>query len=492
MSGLTLTQACAALEAKEASSVELTSASLAAIAAHDGALGAFLAVDEAGARAAAEAADARRAGGDSRGPLDGVPVAVKDNMLTEGVVTTAGSRILEGYVPPYSATVVEKLRAAGAVIVGKLNCDEFAMGSSNENSAYGLCRNPWNPDLAPGGSSGGSAAAVAARLVPGTLGTDTGGSIRQPASMCGVVGLKPTYGRVSRFGVVAFASSLDQVGPLANDVEGVARLFSTVAGHDPRDSTSAPRAAPSTDELLAGELKGKKVGVVRAQLEDAGVDPEVRANLALAEKAARDAGAEIVEVELPNARYAVATYYLLCTAEAASNLSRYDGVRYGPRRGEDGGLEAMYTETRGALFGDEVKRRILLGNFVLSAGYYDAYYRKAQRARRLIAEDYARAFERCDLILGPTSPTPAFHLGEKTKDPLQMYLSDIFTIGVNLAALPAVSLPAGFTRNGLPVGAQLTGRAFAEPELLGAARALERALDAPTRPPDLSKLENVE
>ncbi|BDG09900.1 glutamyl-tRNA(Gln) amidotransferase subunit A [Anaeromyxobacter paludicola] len=466
-------EAAAALDDRTVSSLELTQAALARVAETDGRLGAFLAVTPERALDAARASDARRARGDARGPLDGVPVALKDIFLTQGVPTTAGSRILEGYVPPYDATVVERLQAAGAVSLGKLNMDEFAMGSSNENSAYKPCHNPWDLARTPGGSSGGSAAAVAARQVFGTLGTDTGGSIREPAAFCGVVGVKPTYGRVSRFGVIAFASSLDQPGPFGKTVADAALLLGAVAGHDPRDATSSTRPVDDYLAGLEGGAAGLRVGVPREWFQEGlepGVERAVRGALAAYERL----GAKLVEVSLPHAKYAVAAYYLIAPAEASSNLARYDGVRYG-LRAKASALKEMYAETREQGFGPEPKRRIMLGTYALSAGYYDAYYLRAQKVRTLIRRDFDEAFARCDVVAGPVTPTAAFRLGEKVDDPLQMYLADIYTIPCNLAALPGLSLPCGLHEGqGLPVGLQLVGRPFDEATLLRAARALER------------------
>ena len=475
-----------AVAAGRTSAAEICEAALARIAAHDGRIGAFRTVDAERARARAAEIDQRRA--DLAGlPLLGVPVAVKDNLCTRGLRTTAGSRILESYEPPYDAAVVERLEAAGAVIVGKTNLDEFAMGSSTENSAFGLTRNPWDISRIPGGSSGGSAAAVAARMVPVALGSDTGGSIRQPAAMCGVVGVKPTYGRVSRYGLLAFASSLDQVGPIATSVEDAALALSVIAGHDPRDATCSTAAVPDVmAEAQTESLKGLRVGVPRSLLTEggtAGVDPDVLRAFEAATGALAERGAAIVDVELPHSRYAIPVYYLIATAEASSNLARYDGVRYG-RRAEGDALAAMYERTRGTGFGPEVKRRIMLGTYALSAGYYDAYYLKAQQVRTLIARDYEQAFERADVVAMPTSPTAAFRLGERTSDPVQMYLADVFTVGANLAGLPAATVPCGFTQERLPVGLQLTGRRFEEGTVLRAAAAYERTTSwAAERPP---------
>ena len=471
----TLTDLAAALSRREVSSEEATRAALSRIEATDGRLGAFLRVSPEPALEAARASDARRARGEATSPLDGVPLALKDIFLTRGVETTAGSRILAGFIPPFDATVVERLRGAGAVLVGKLNMDEFAMGSSTENSAFGPCRNPWDLTRTPGGSSGGSAAAVAARQVFGAFGTDTGGSIRQPASLCGVVGVKPTYGRVSRYGVVAFASSLDQVGPLGRTVADAATLLGAVAGHDPRDQTSSTRPVPDYLAGLEGGARGLRIGVPREWFQggtEAGVERRVREALAAFEAM----GARLVDVELPHSRYGVAAYYLVAPAEASSNLARYDGVRFG-LRSQARALADMYGETRDAGFGAEAKRRIMLGTYALSAGYHDAYYLKAQKVRTLVRRDFDRAFERCDVVAGPVSPTVAFALGEKIDDPLQMYLADVYTISCNLAALPGLSVPAGLhPGNGLPVGLQLVGRPFDESTMLRAARALEREL----------------
>jgi aspartyl-tRNA(Asn)/glutamyl-tRNA(Gln) amidotransferase subunit A len=445
---------------------------LARIAARNGGLGAMLAVDEARVLRQAAALDALR---DRRlaGPLAGVPIAVKDNICTAGLATTAGSRVLERYVPPYSATAVERLERAGAVVVGKTNCDEFAMGSSSEHSAFGPVRNPWDPARTPGGSSGGAAAAVAAALVPAALGSDTGGSVRQPASMCGCVGIRPTYGRVSRHGLIAFASSLDQIGPLAVTVRDTAAVLQAIAGHDDRDATASDAAVPDWVAALVGGVRGCRVGFPRHLL-DAGVDPEVAASVESAVAVLAAMGAEVREHALAHADLAVPVYYLLATAEASSNLARYDGVRYGYRSKREGGLRAMYERSRAEAFGAEVKRRIILGTFVLSAGYYDAYYVKAQRARAWIAAGYRRALGDVDVIALPTSPTPAFPLGERLTDPVSMYLSDVFTVGASLAGLPAISVPCGLSRGGLPIGVQLIGRPFDESTLFRVAHAYEQ------------------
>ena len=434
-------------------------------------LAAFLRVTVDEARAAAQASDARRAAGRSLGPLDGVPVGLKDLFCQEGVETTAGSKILAGYVPPYDATVVARLKAAGAVLVGKLNLDEFAMGSSTENSAFGPTKNPWDLSRSPGGSSGGSAAAVAARLVPGALGTDTGGSIRQPASLCGNVGLKPTYGRVSRYGVIAFASSLDQVGTFAQDVKGAALLLAAIAGQDARDQTSSARPVPDYTAGLDQPIAGLTLGVPEEYFGE-GLDPEVGGSVRAALAHLESLGAKLKAISLPHSPHAIAAYYLVATAEASSNLARYDGVRFGHRAKADTLLE-LYEKTRAEGFGAEVKRRIMLGTYALSAGYYDAYYVRAQKVRTLIRDDFFRAFEGVDAVVSPTSPTAAFKLGEAA-DPLTMYLHDIYTVPVNLSGLPALSVPCGFTAGRLPIGLQLIGKPFDEPTLLRLARAYER------------------
>jgi aspartyl-tRNA(Asn)/glutamyl-tRNA(Gln) amidotransferase subunit A len=451
------------------SAVDVCRAVLARIDRHEARLHAFnfVAREEALARAAQIDAEGRA------GPLRGVPIALKDNLCTRGVATTASSRILQGYVPPYDATVVRRLLDAGAVIIGKTNCDEFAMGSSTENSGFGPSRNPWDPERVPGGSSGGSAVAVAAGFVPAALGSDTGGSIRQPAAMCGLVGLKPSYGRVSRYGLLAFGSSLDQIGPITWTVRDAAGILNVIAGADPADSTTAAEPVPDFTANLDGSLEGARVGVPRQLLE--GVDREVLAAFETAIEQMRAAGATVHDVELPHARYAVPVYYLVATAEASSNLARYDGVRYGFRTRRADDLRTMYNRTRDEGFGPEVKRRIMLGTYVLSAGYYDAYYLKAQQVRTLIRSDYDRAFEEIDVVVMPTSPTPAFKLGERVDDPLQMYLADIFTVSANLSGLPALTVPCGFTETGLPIGVQFTGRMFDERTILRLGDAYERA-----------------
>jgi len=465
----------AAIAARQVSAVEMCREAIGRIRRDDVRLNAFLHVDEEGALKRAEQLDRDRP---SDAPLLGVPIALKDNICTAGVRTTAGSRVLEHYVPPYSATVVERLERAGAVIVGKTNCDEFAMGSSTEHSAFGPTRNPWDHDRIPGGSSGGSAVAVASQMVPLALGSETGGSIRQPAALCGVLGLKPTYGRVSRFGLIAFGSSLDQIGPFARSAADMAALFAAMAGRDPRDSTSATTDVPDYGARLDGDLSGVRVGVPRDLLAD-GVDAAVRERFEDGLRELQNSGASIADVRLPHAPLAIPVYYLVANAEASSNLARFDGVRYGTRA-DDSSLSAMYYRTRGR-FGAEVKRRIMIGTFVLSAGYYDAYYLKAQKVRALIRHDYDAAFGQVDVVALPTTPTPAFKLGERTDDPLQMYLSDVFTAAANLAGLPAISVPCGLAGR-LPVGLQLTGRPFEEETLLRAAHAIERRIVMPTPP----------
>ena len=471
----------AALRDRKVSAVELATDSLARIDAHNPRLNAFVTVDRDGALAAARAADARLAAGEG-GPLTGIPLAHKDVFCTEGVLTTCGSKMLVDFVSPYDAHVVSLLKAAGTVMVGKANMDEFAMGSSNENSHFGPTRNPWNTGTVPGGSSGGSAAAVAARLVPIATGTDTGGSIRQPAALCGITGIKPTYGRVSRYGMIAYASSLDQGGAFARSAEDCAVLLSAMAGHDPRDSTSLEQGAEDFARDLARPLAGLRIGLPKEFFAD-GMSDDVRAAVEGAIAEYRRLGATTVEVSLPNARLAIPAYYVIAPAEASSNLSRFDGVRYGHRAAEYGDLNDMYCKSRAQGFGAEVQRRILVGTYVLSHGYYDAYYIKAQKLRRLIARDFAAAFEQCDLIAGPVSPTVAFGIGEKSDDPVQMYLSDIYTIAVNLAGLPALSHPAGFGAGGLPVGLQLIGNYFGEARLLGSAHQFQQATDWHLRAP---------
>jgi len=451
------------------------------IAAHDGAVRAFLHVDPAVVRAQADALDARIARGDTAGALLGVPVAIKDNLCTTGQPTTCASKILADYRPPYDAHVVERIRAEGGVILGKTNLDEFAMGASTENSGVAASRNPHDLKRVPGGSSGGSAAAVAAGLAPLALGSDTGGSVRQPAALCGIVGHRPTYGALSRHGLIAFASSLDQVGPMALNLEDCTLLMAVIAGHDSRDSTSRPGGFDAAAARRDDALSGLRIGVPAEYHSDA-LDPEVRAAVRQLEDLAVGAGARLVPLSMPLTPYAIPTYYLVVTSEASSNLARFDGIRYGPRD-EQQELAASYATTR-RRFGDEVKRRIMLGTYALSAGYYDAYYKKALQVRARIGEEFARAFARCDVLLGPTTPTPAFPLGEKSDDPVQMYLCDVFTAPAPLAGLPALSMPCGKSKAGLPIGAQLQGPTGADARLFAVARALERRLAL-----DLSPLE---
>jgi aspartyl-tRNA(Asn)/glutamyl-tRNA(Gln) amidotransferase subunit A len=482
----------AALARGDLTSEAVTAAYLQAIRQREPAVSAFLHVDEAGALEQARAIDARRKKGGAVGALAGLPVAVKDVLCVKGQPTTCGSKMLADFRPPYDATVIAKLRAADAVLLGKTNMDEFAMGSSTENSAFRATRNPWDPERIPGGSSGGSAAAVAAGEAPLALGSDTGGSIRQPAALCGVAGLKPSYGRVSRYGLIAFASSLDQVGPLARDVTGLARLLEVIAGHDPLDSTSVDTEVPPYARTVEQPLKPLTVGVPREYF-GSGLDAEVERAVRAALKEFERLGATLKEVSLPASPHAVATYYLVATAEASSNLARYDGVQYGhrakdssgPVADEHGRLVAMYCRTRGEGFGKEVKRRVMLGTYALSSGYKDAYYLKALKVRRLIKNDFDRAFAECDVIAGPTTPTAAFRIGEKVDDPLSMYLGDIYTIGANLAGICGVSVPCGFTKGGLPIGLQLQAAPFEEEKLLRAARMYERATDWHTRRPPL-------
>lgn len=442
-------------------------------------LNAFLQIDRAGALSRAEELDDAEA--DSKRTLTGIPIAIKDNICVRGLQTSCGSRILGPYHAPYNATAIERLRSAGSVIIGKTNCDEFAMGSSNENSAFGPVRNPWDVNRVPGGSSGGSAAAVASGIVPVALGSETGGSVRQPASLCGIVGLKPTYGRISRYGLVAFGSSLDQIGVLGRSARDVASVLGVIAGRDDHDATTADVAVPDYATQLSDNIQGARVGVPRELLGE-GLDAEVRASVEAAIEAYRDLGAEIVEIELPHSKYCIAVYYIIATAEASSNLARYDGVRYGFRAEEANELRAMYRRTRDEGFGAEVKRRIMLGTYVLSSGYYEAYYRKAQQVRTLIKQDFRQAFEICDAILTPTTPTVAFMLGEKTDDPLAMYLNDIFTCTANLAGVPGISIPCGLSSDGLPIGVQLMGPYWSESNLLRLAHAYEQAHPFKARP----------
>ncbi|HEB65738.1 MAG TPA: Asp-tRNA(Asn)/Glu-tRNA(Gln) amidotransferase subunit GatA [Chloroflexi bacterium] len=476
-----------ALRQGELSSAELVETCLRRIASRDATLRAFLWVDAAGARRAAREADARleeaRRTGETASlpPLLGIPLAVKDVLAVKGMPATAGSRILEGFVPPYTATAVERLQTAGAIVLGKTNTDEFAMGSSTENSAWGVTRNPWNPERVPGGSSGGSAAAVAGGLVPAALGTDTGGSVRQPASYCGLTGLKPTYGRVSRYGLIAYGSSLDTVGVLSRSAEDAALLLSLMAGRDRQDATSASLPVPAP--RLEGDVRGLRIGLPREYF-IAGIQPEVRAAVSAALEVFASLGADVVPVSLPHTEYALPVYYLIAPAEASANLARFDGVRYGVREPADTMWE-VFTRTRGVRFGAEVKRRIMLGTYALSAGYYEAYYGQAQKVRTLIRGDFEAAFTQVDLLAAPVAPTTAFRIGEHTADPLAMYLEDIFTITANLAGIPALAFPVGFDGQNLPIGMQLMGPHFGEAALLRAAHAYQRATDWHLRLPPL-------
>ncbi len=472
------------LRKREVSATDLVCSVLDQIKRLDGQVRAYVTLTEEAALAQAGAVDRTLEAGGVLPPLAGIPLAIKDVLCTKGVRTTCSSKILESYVPPYDATVVRHLRAQDAVLLGKTNMDEFAMGSSTENSAFFQTRNPWALDCVPGGSSGGSAAAVAAGLCAAALGSDTGGSIRQPASFCGIAGLKPTYGRVSRYGLVAFASSLDQIGPLAKDVRDCAVMLQAIAGHDACDSTSANLPVPDYSSALTGDIRGMRIGIPDEYFIE-GMDPEVEAAIWTGIRTLEELGGKQEKVSLAHTPYAVATYYLVATAEASSNLARYDGVKYGHRISKAADILEMYQKSRREGFGAEVRRRIVLGTYALSAGYYDAYYLKAQKVRTLIRRDFERAFEQCDVIATPTSPTPPFKFGEKTEDPLQMYLSDIFTISVNLAGLPGISIPCGFTEAGLPIGLQLIGRPFDEATILKVAHAYEQTTDWHRRQPPL-------
>jgi aspartyl-tRNA(Asn)/glutamyl-tRNA(Gln) amidotransferase subunit A len=477
----TVSELSAALAAKKISSVELTKLFIARAKSLNPRLNAFITLDEDASLAGARVADGRRSKGGA-GPLTGIPVAHKDIFCTRGMLTTCGSKMLANFVSPYDAHVIERFAEAGAVLLGKTNMDEFAMGSSNETSWYGPVKNPWDATRVPGGSSGGSAAAVAARMAPAATGTDTGGSIRQPAALTGICGLKPTYGVVSRYGMIAFASSLDQGGALARSAEDIALMMNVMAGFDPRDSTSLERGREDYARHLNLELKNLRIGLPREFFAE-GLDADVRARVLDAVRWFESQGARTVEITLPNAGLGVPVYYVIAPAEASSNLSRFDGTRYGHRAKEYTDLVDMYRRTRAEGFGAEVKRRILVGTYVLSHGYYDAYYLQAQKVRRLIAKDFAAAFQRCDLVLGPTSPSTAFALGAKTEDPVQMYLNDIFTIPAPLAGLPGLSIPCGFDAQGLPVGLQIMGDYFSEAKLLGAAHRYQEATDWHTRVP---------
>jgi aspartyl-tRNA(Asn)/glutamyl-tRNA(Gln) amidotransferase subunit A len=481
--GLTIHELQDKLRAGETTAAEITASVFKRIDAVEKDVRAYITLMRESALAEAARADAQIKKG-AGGALTGIPIALKDIYCTKGIRTTCGSRILDNFIPPYDATVVEKLRAAGAVFTGKTNMDEFAMGSSTETSFFGTTRNPWDLARIPGGSSGGSAAAVAADECIAALGSDTGGSIRQPAALCGVVGMKPTYGRVSRYGLIAFASSLDQIGPFTKDVEDCAIVMNVIAGYDPRESTSVPEEVPDYRGFLGRDIGGWTVGIPKEYFV-AGIDPEVESAVRRTITVLERAGARCIEVSLPHTRYCLAVYYIVAPAEASSNLARYDGVRYGFRSEGNRDLLDMYKNTRSAGFGAEVKRRIMLGTYALSSGYYDAYYKKASQVRALIKRDFDRAFADCDILLTPTTPTPAFRIGEKTDDPMQMYLSDIFTISTNLAGIPGISVPCGFTAGGLPIGVQFLAGHFQEGRLIQIASAYEKCANIEKRRPSL-------
>ena len=481
---LTIQEASTRLSSGDVSSQELTRAVLDRIQAVEPKVDAFISVDEEGALKQAAECDQRIAAGHAT-PMTGIPIGIKDLMCTQGLPTTCGSKILDKFIPPYDATVIAKLKEAGAVIVGKLNMDEFAMGSSTEHSGIKVTRNPWDLDRIPGGSSGGSAAAVSAEMCLGALGSDTGGSIRQPASHCSVVGLKPTYGRVSRFGLVAFASSLDQIGPLTKSVGDNALMMNAIAGYDAADSTSVETPVPDYTSFLTEGLEGMTIGIPREYAALEGLDPDVAAAVENAKTVLQDSGATCMDVSLPNTDNVVAVYYVIAPCEASSNLARYDGVRYGFRDTESADLMEMYKHSRTRGFGAEVQRRIIIGTYCLSAGYYDAYYGKASQVRTLIRNDFEKAFEACDVILAPVAPTPAFRIGENVEDPLKMYLSDIFTLSANLAGIPGMSVPCGFSREGLPIGLQLLGKHFNEGSLLKVAFNFEQSTDFHKQKPKL-------
>jgi aspartyl-tRNA(Asn)/glutamyl-tRNA(Gln) amidotransferase subunit A len=471
------------IKAGDATVSDIVTSVYARIEAVEGTVHAYITLTREQAFEQADVADRLIKRGDLR-ELTGIPIALKDILCTRGIGTTCGSRMLANYIPPYDATVVEKLRDAGAIFTGKTNMDEFAMGSSTETSNFGITMNPWDRERIPGGSSGGSAAAVAADECAASIGSDTGGSIRQPAALCGVVGMKPTYGRVSRFGLIAFASSLDQIGPFTKDVEDCAIMMNIIAGYDPRESSSVPADVPDYRQSLSQDIEGWTVGIPKEYF-ITGIDPEVEAAVQKVIETVEDLGARCVPVSLPHTEYCLAVYYIVAPAEASSNLARYDGVKYGLRVKSGRDLLEMYKKTRSEGFGQEVKRRIMLGTYVLSSGYYDAYYKKASQVRGLIKKDFDEAFKKCDIILTPTSPTPAFRIGEKTDDPMQMYLSDIFTISANLAGIPGLSVPCGFTKSGLPIGVQFLAGHFAEGNLLRIASAYERRANLEKRRPAL-------
>jgi len=481
---LTIHAAQDLLKNKKISAQELTRAALDRIETVEPSVDAYITVTKKIALAQAEMSDKAISNNDIK-PMTGIPLAIKDLICTKGVPTTCASKILENFIPPYDATVMDKLNAAGAVMLGKVNMDEFAMGSSTENSGFKITKNPWNLSHIPGGSSGGSAVAVAADMCLGALGSDTGGSIRQPASHCGVVGIKPTYGRVSRFGLVAFASSLDQIGPLAKDVIDAAILLQVIAGYDPKDSTSIDKPVPDYRAALSRDVKGLKIGIPKEYHTSDGVSQGILSAIENAMNLFKDAGAELVDISLPHSKYAVAAYYLIAPAEASSNLARYDGVKYGIRDKNAASLIDMYRQTRSTGFGPEVQRRILLGTYALSAGYYDAYYKKASQIRTLIKNDFIKAFDACDIILSPVTPSPAFKIGENIDDPLTIYLSDIFTLSANLAGIPGLSVPCGFSQTGLPIGLQLMGNYFDETTILNAAYCFEQASEFHKQRPEL-------
>jgi aspartyl-tRNA(Asn)/glutamyl-tRNA(Gln) amidotransferase subunit A len=490
LTGLTLAEMRDGLKAKKFSAVELTKAHLDAIDKTNAHYNAFITVTPDKAVEMAKASDDKIAKGVA-GQIEGIPVGVKDLFCTKDVLTTAASHILDGFHPPYESTITSKIWDQGGVMLGKLNLDEFAMGSANITSYYGPVKSPWkrngsDADMVPGGSSGGSAAAVAAHLCPIALGTDTGGSIRQPAAFCGIVGMKPTYGRCSRWGIVAFASSLDQAGPITRTVRDAAIMLNVMCGHDPKDSTSAPLDVPDFEKMLTGDVKGKRIGIPKEYRPD-GIDPEILAMWDNGIKLLKEAGAEIVDISLPHTKYALATYYIIAPAECSSNLARYDGVRFGLRvMPEKGGLDDMYQLTRAAGFGQEVKKRIMIGTYVLSAGYYDAYYKKAQQVRWLIAEDFRKAFEKVDAILTPTAPSAAFAIGEKQDDPIKMYLNDVFTVPTSMAGLPGISIPGAINKEGLPLGLQLIGKSFDEETVLSIAYAMEQMIGFNAKPQGLA------
>lgn len=481
---LTATELGKLLHSREVTAVEAVKNLLEYVYKVEPKIEAYITICEAEALKMAEAADVRLQKGENISPLTGVPIAIKDNICTSGILTTCASKILYNFVPPYDATVVKRLKSAGAVIIGKTNMDEFAMGSSTENSAFKITHNPWDLERVPGGSSGGSAAAIAADAATLALGSDTGGSIRQPASLCGVVGLKPTYGRVSRYGLVAYASSLDQIGPITKNVQDCALLMNFISGKDPKDSTSADVPVPDFTQYLNRDIKGIRLGVPREYFIP-GMDKDVEEALRSAINKFAELGAEIIEISLPHTDYAIATYYLCATAEASSNLARYDGVHYGYRAPGTTNIIDLFAESRAKGFGAEVKRRIMLGTYALSAGYYEAYYLKALKVRTLIKQDFEQAFEKCEVIITPTSPTPAFKIGEKIEDPLQMYLSDIFTISINLAGVPAISINCGFSNEGLPIGLQLIAPIFEDARLIQLAHAFEQASPSLQRKPSI-------